>query len=76
MIFISAGFDAHREDDMGGLQLVEADYAWITAKIVEVASALPTAASCLAWRAATTSAPWHAAWPLMSAHFSMPDPQA
>jgi acetoin utilization deacetylase AcuC-like enzyme len=37
MIFISAGFDAHREDDMGGLQLVEADYAWITAKIVEVA---------------------------------------
>src|SRR3990167_1594124 len=37
MIFISAGFDGHREDDMGGLQLVEADYAWITAKIVEVA---------------------------------------
>jgi acetoin utilization deacetylase AcuC-like enzyme len=37
MIFISAGFDAHREDDMGGLGLVEADYAWITAKIMEVA---------------------------------------
>ena len=37
MIFISAGFDAHKEDDMGGLQLVEADYAWITAKIIEVA---------------------------------------
>ena len=38
MIFISAGFDAHREDDMGGLGMVEADYAWITAKIMEVAS--------------------------------------
>jgi acetoin utilization deacetylase AcuC-like enzyme len=37
MIFISAGFDAHREDDLGGLGLVEADYAWITAKIMEVA---------------------------------------
>ena len=39
MIFISAGFDAHREDDMGGLGLVEADYAWITAKIMVVAKA-------------------------------------
>lgn len=38
MIFISAGFDAHREDEMGGLGMVEADYAWITAKIMEVAA--------------------------------------
>lgn len=37
MIFISAGFDAHREDDMGGMGLVEADYAWLTEKMVEVA---------------------------------------
>jgi acetoin utilization deacetylase AcuC-like enzyme len=37
MIFISAGFDAHREDEMGGLGMVEADYAWITAKIMDVA---------------------------------------
>jgi len=37
MIFISAGFDGHREDDLGGLGLVEADYAWITAKIMQVA---------------------------------------
>ncbi|HYR25357.1 MAG TPA: histone deacetylase family protein [Aquabacterium sp.] len=37
MIFISAGFDAHREDEMGGLGLVEADYAWITAKIMDIA---------------------------------------
>ncbi len=37
MIFISAGFDAHREDDMGQLGLVEADYAWITRRIKDVA---------------------------------------
>jgi acetoin utilization deacetylase AcuC-like enzyme len=37
MIFISAGFDAHREDDMGGLGLVESDYVWITEKIMDVA---------------------------------------
>ena len=37
MIFISAGFDAHREDDLGGLGLVEADYAWITAKLMDIA---------------------------------------
>jgi acetoin utilization deacetylase AcuC-like enzyme len=37
MIFISAGFDAHREDDLGRLGLVEADYEWITRRIKEVA---------------------------------------
>ena len=33
MIFISAGFDAHRDDELGQLGLVEADYAWITEQI-------------------------------------------
>jgi acetoin utilization deacetylase AcuC-like enzyme len=37
MLFISAGFDAHREDDIGGMALVEADYAWITREMMEVA---------------------------------------
>jgi acetoin utilization deacetylase AcuC-like enzyme len=37
MIFISAGFDAHREDDLGQMGLVEADYEWITQRLVEVA---------------------------------------
>jgi acetoin utilization deacetylase AcuC-like enzyme len=37
MVFISAGFDAHREDDLGQLGLVEADYAWITERIRAVA---------------------------------------
>ena len=37
MIFISAGFDAHREDDMGQMGLVEQDYAWITHRMKDVA---------------------------------------
>jgi acetoin utilization deacetylase AcuC-like enzyme len=37
MIFISAGFDAHRDDDLGQLALVEADYEWITQRVMDVA---------------------------------------
>ncbi len=37
MIFMSAGFDAHRDDDLGQLGLVEQDFAWITYQIKEVA---------------------------------------
>ncbi|MBS0433749.1 MAG: histone deacetylase family protein [Proteobacteria bacterium] len=37
MVFISAGFDAHREDDLGQLGLVEADYEWITMRVKDVA---------------------------------------
>ena len=37
MVFISAGFDAHREDDLGQLGLVEADYEWITLRIKAMA---------------------------------------
>jgi hypothetical protein len=38
MIFISAGFDAHREDLLGGMALVEADYAWITREMMALAA--------------------------------------
>ena len=37
LILISAGFDAHREDDMGQLGLVEQDYAWITMRMKDIA---------------------------------------
>ncbi len=30
MLFISAGFDAHREDSLAQLQLDNADYVWVT----------------------------------------------
>ncbi len=34
MFFISAGFDAHRDDDMAARNLVESDYAWVTERLV------------------------------------------
>jgi len=37
MLFVSAGFDAHRDDELGQLGLVEADYQWITERIKGVA---------------------------------------
>jgi acetoin utilization deacetylase AcuC-like enzyme len=38
MIFISAGFDAHRGDPLGGMDLVEDDFAWITHQVMQIAS--------------------------------------
>ena len=38
MILISAGFDAHREDLLGGMALIEADYAWLTRELMTVAA--------------------------------------
>ena len=37
LIIISAGFDAHRHDPLGHLQLVGADFAWITGALMEIA---------------------------------------
>ncbi|GAB2950593.1 histone deacetylase family protein [Aquaspirillum soli] len=37
ILFISAGFDAHREDDMGMMGLVEADYEWVTRQLLKFA---------------------------------------
>jgi acetoin utilization deacetylase AcuC-like enzyme len=37
MLLISAGFDAHREDLLGGLALVEEDYEWMTRELLAVA---------------------------------------
>jgi acetoin utilization deacetylase AcuC-like enzyme len=38
MIFISAGFDAHREGLLGGMSLIEADYVWMTDQLTDVAA--------------------------------------
>jgi acetoin utilization deacetylase AcuC-like enzyme len=38
MIFMSAGFDAHREDLLGGMALIEADYAWMTRELKVLAA--------------------------------------
>ncbi|MCK5649319.1 MAG: histone deacetylase family protein [Gammaproteobacteria bacterium] len=38
MIFISAGFDAHEDDYLAGLNFTEDDYYWVTEKIVNIAN--------------------------------------
>ena len=37
LILISAGFDAHVEDEMAGLALTEADYHWVTRETLAIA---------------------------------------
>ena len=40
MIFISAGFDAHKDDEMSMLQLTDDDYVWVTRQIKAAAQRL------------------------------------
>ncbi|MBL8565018.1 MAG: histone deacetylase family protein [Hyphomicrobiaceae bacterium] len=37
IVLISAGFDAHRDDPLASLELVESDFLWVTDKLIEVA---------------------------------------
>ncbi len=37
IVFVSAGFDAHRDDDMSHVSLDDADFRWVTEQIVQVA---------------------------------------
>lgn len=37
LILISAGFDAHKDDPLASLRLVEADYRWVTEQLLEIA---------------------------------------
>ncbi len=39
LILVSAGFDAHREDDMSHLLWTDQDYYWLTEQLVKVAAA-------------------------------------
>ncbi|WP_018871912.1 histone deacetylase family protein [Thioalkalivibrio sp. ALJ16] len=38
LVLVAAGFDAHREDPLAGLNLVEDDFAWVTRTLVEIAA--------------------------------------
>src|SRR6185437_658164 len=38
ILVISAGFDAHTRDPLANLNLVEADFTWVTKKLMEVAN--------------------------------------
>ncbi|WP_062112497.1 histone deacetylase family protein [Aureimonas sp. AU40] len=37
LVIVSAGFDAHHRDPLGGLNLIEADFDWATGKLLEIA---------------------------------------
>ncbi|MEX2352652.1 MAG: histone deacetylase family protein, partial [Gammaproteobacteria bacterium] len=37
LIMISAGFDAHIEDPLANLRLVEADYSWVSTEVRKIA---------------------------------------
>ena len=37
MVFVSAGFDAHRDDPLAYLKLEDEDYRWVTEKLMEIA---------------------------------------
>ena len=37
ILIISAGFDAHTRDPLANLNLVEADYTWVTKKLMDIA---------------------------------------
>ena len=39
LVIVSAGFDAHHQDPLGGLQLTDDDYHWITRELMTVADA-------------------------------------
>jgi len=38
LLLVSAGFDAHRDDDMAMFGLTEADYAWVTGELKRIAA--------------------------------------
>jgi len=38
LVFVSAGFDAHRDDDMSYVSLTDADFKWVSERIVEIAN--------------------------------------
>ena len=56
LVILSAGFDAHRRDPLASLTLVEADFAWVTRRLLDVADRHRRAAgSCRCSKAATIS---------------------
>jgi acetoin utilization deacetylase AcuC-like enzyme len=39
LLLVSAGFDAHRDDPLAGIELLEDDYRWLTEELIEIAAA-------------------------------------
>ncbi len=63
MVFVSAGFDAHVDDDMSYVSLVDADFKWVTEQIVTGRRVTRLqVGSCPRWKAAMNSIALRAAW--------------
>ncbi|OYY11119.1 MAG: acetoin utilization protein [Rhizobiales bacterium 35-68-8] len=37
LVLISAGFDAHKNDPLGSLRLIDTDFGWVTRRLMEIA---------------------------------------
>ena len=37
-LLISAGFDAHKDDPLGSIMLLEEDFAWLTQQLMSIAN--------------------------------------
>jgi acetoin utilization deacetylase AcuC-like enzyme len=38
LLLISAGFDAHKDDPLGSIMLLEEDFAWLTQQLMSIAN--------------------------------------
>ena len=47
LIFVSAGFDAHAEDPLASMALVEEDFAWVTRELCRLADRHGDGPDCL-----------------------------
>ena len=47
LIFVSAGFDAHADDPLASMALVEEDFAWVTRELWRLAERHARGADCL-----------------------------
>ena len=66
LVIISAGFDAHMRDPLANLNFVEADYTWVTQKLMGVADRHAKGRVVSLLEAATIWRGWRNPWPRMS----------
>ena len=61
LVLISAGFDAHMDDPLASMALVEDDFAWVTRELCGSPTAMPRGVLSPCSRAAMTRRRWRAA---------------
>jgi acetoin utilization deacetylase AcuC-like enzyme len=66
ILYVSAGFDAHREDPLANLKLTEADYAWVTRELIAMAGRHAKGRIVSSLEAGTRFRRSAAAWPSTS----------